>query len=66
MAFPNRRIGDTSESDPIEFVDLQTDPFLMVKEFDDNGKVLIGNDRYIGYCADLIKEVAAEVSDGNL
>ena len=43
-------------------VALQTPPFLMERNFTDDGTLAKGNDRYYGYCADLMVELAQNCS----
>ncbi len=37
---------------------MQTAPYLMMKEYDQDGKPLTGNDRYEGFCADVAEQIA--------
>ena len=39
----------------------QSPPYMMLKKVPEEGKPLVGNDRYEGYCADLAKELAGIV-----
>jgi hypothetical protein len=36
----------------------QDRPFVFYREQDDYGRELVGNDRFTGYCIDLLKEIA--------
>ena len=40
----------------------QSGPFLEILEFSQDGRPLVGNDRYAGYCVDLMEKLAARVN----
>ena len=40
----------------------QSGPFLEILEFSRDGRPLVGNDRYAGYCVDLMEKLAARVN----
>lgn len=45
----------------VNFTVFQSEPFVQLKE-EENGKPLIGNDKYEGYCIDMMKLLAQRIN----